>query len=257
MKLVRCPENHYFDSEKFKSCPDCRNKKYSHMKYKADSSDYSEGLGEKQSDEESGDTLTRAENVFDSDETEENQDMTLTEILPESAVTGSYEDIIPEISLSLNQKKKLSLSEEVEESSCTVYIKHETEDDEKTVSLYHVDGKEPVVGWLVGVKGVYFGESFNLKAGQNFIGRAVNMNIKLSKDNTVSRQYHAGIIFDPETVQFFITPGQSNGLTYLNGQLLLIPTKLEPHDTIRIGKGFYMFMPFCDNAFSWDTYLGQ
>ena len=69
----------------------------------------------------------------------------------------------------------------------------EPEDDENcTVGYYaQVIGVEPVVGWLVCIKGAYRGESFKLKSGRNFIGRAANMDIVLGADQSVSRLRHA------------------------------------------------------------------
>ena len=46
-------------------------------------------------------------------------------------------------------------------------------EDNCTIGYYsRVIGVEPVVGWLVCTEGEYKGESFKLKSGRNFIGRA-------------------------------------------------------------------------------------
>lgn len=258
MKLVRCTKNHYFDSEKFKSCPECNKTKNLFPKKQYAFSDNSGGFTKREyyekSDDNSDESFTRAESISETDKSEKCDDMTVAEISQEYDL---YEEEMAEITEVRNKDEKSSFAREVEESSAVVHIDSETEDDSRTVSLYDSDGSEPVVGWLVCIKGIYSGESFNLKSGQNFIGRALNMNVSLSKDMTVSRQYHTSIIFEPEKVQFFVSSGNSSGLTYLNGHLLLTPAQLKPRDIIRIGKGSYMFIPFCDENFSWNTYLGQ
>ena len=127
----------------------------------------------------------------------------------------------------------------------------------KTVAFYDVGDSDPVVGWLICVQGEYVGESFNLKTGQNFIGRSLSMDVALVNESSVSREFHAGIIFEPNEGKFFGIPGQSNGLTYVNDELLIAPRTLEAYDRIKLGKSLYVFMPFCGEKFNWDTYLGD
>jgi hypothetical protein len=129
---------------------------------------------------------------------------------------------------------------------------HTQPEDTKTVAFYDFPSDvEPVVGWLVCVTGEYFGQSFNLKAGQNFIGRALNMDIPLAKDTKVSRNKHAIITFDPQNNIFFLQPGESSGLTYLNGELLLAPTVIDAYAQINVGDSKLIFSPFCGEQFSW------
>lgn len=130
--------------------------------------------------------------------------------------------------------------------------KRKTIDDIKTVSSYgYVHGREPVTGWLVGIKGEYKGESFNLRAGVNIIGRDENAYVNLRGDAQVSRNKHASIIYEPKKKIFLVGEGE-NSLTYYNGELLYGKHELNAYDTIEIGAGTYMFIPFCGEHFSWD-----
>ena len=79
------------------------------------------------------------------------------------------------------------------------------EDENCTVGYYaQVIGVEPVVGWMVCIKGAYRGESFKLKSGRNFIGRAANMDIVLGADQSVSRLRHAAVVYDPKSRAFIV-----------------------------------------------------
>ena len=130
-------------------------------------------------------------------------------------------------------------------------------DDMKTVAFYNFSNNaDPVVGWLICVKGEYIGESFNIVSGRNNIGRALTNNIALTKEKTVSREKHAAIIFEPRNKQFFIQPGESSGLTYLNDELILGVKPLKHKDFINMGATKFMFFQLCDEKFSWDKYLG-
>lgn len=113
-------------------------------------------------------------------------------------------------------------------------------------------GTEPVVGWLVCIEGVHFGEDFKIKSGRNFIGRSGTMNISLSGDKAVSRERHAILTYDPKGNVFMIQPGDSSELCYLNGQPVLIPSQLKANDRISLGESELMFIPFCSESFTWE-----
>lgn len=84
---------------------------------------------------------------------------------------------------------------ESEESSAKPRKKRDI-DDVKTTTIYGKKaGVEPVTGWLVCIKGEHYGESFEVKAGQNSIGRDSSMDICLKKEGSVTREKHAYIIF--------------------------------------------------------------
>ncbi|MDR1588915.1 MAG: FHA domain-containing protein [Oscillospiraceae bacterium] len=124
--------------------------------------------------------------------------------------------------------------------------------EQKTVAFYGLSESEPVVGWLVCVKGEYRGQSFNLKSGQNFIGRAVNMDVWLEKEISVSRNKHTVIVFEPKSGMFFVQPGESGGLTYLDGVLVLTPVQMNAYSKISVGGCELIFIPFCGEHFSWE-----
>lgn len=116
---------------------------------------------------------------------------------------------------------------------------------------------EPVVGWLVCVKGKHFGEPFAISAGRNSVGRMPTNKVVLSKDNTVSREKHVWITYEPKRREFFIQPGESSGLAYLNDENIMETRKLTDRDMVEIGDGKYMFVALCDSSFSWEDFIGK
>ncbi len=126
---------------------------------------------------------------------------------------------------------------------------------EKTVGFFKTKmGTEPVVGWLVCVEGEHFGEDFKLKSGRNFIGRGSNMDVAIVKDNSVSREKHAVIVYEPRNNIFIAQPGESKELCYLNESVVLNPEQLKQGDMILVGNTKLMFVPCCNAAFNWDMY---
>lgn len=126
-------------------------------------------------------------------------------------------------------------------------------DDGKTVGIFKKNvGKDPVVGWLVATEGKHYGESFKLKTGRNFIGRGHDMDVVLSADESISRNKHAILLYDPKANQFFIQSGESRELTYLNGDVLLESKVLHSKDRITLGNSELLFVPLCSEDFSWE-----
>ncbi len=131
------------------------------------------------------------------------------------------------------------------------------EDDERTRGFRYADDvgdlsqASPVVGFLVCTRGKYYGRAFPLYDGRNAVGRGADMQVSLTRETTVSRRPQAIVVYDPKENTFFLLPGESTGLCYLNGNAVLAGTKLAKNDRISLGRATLMFLPCCDNAFSW------
>lgn len=139
-----------------------------------------------------------------------------------------------------------------------------TEDAEMTVGIGNyfddVSNKriEPVVGWLVCINGTSLGTSYELKAGKNFIGRSsLENDIVLKGDQSISREKHAIIVYDPRSKCFLAQPGMSRELFYLNDKAVLQITEIKERDIIAVGKTELMFIPFCGSEFSWESMRGD
>ena len=127
-------------------------------------------------------------------------------------------------------------------------------DDEnmETVGVYEkLKGFDPVVGWLVCIEGASKGKDFIIRAERNFIGKDPSMDICISGDNTVSSRKHAIISFNPKENIFRVLPGEGHGIVYLNNKEVFNAEKLKMGDVIQVGQTHLMFVPFCDESFSW------
>jgi hypothetical protein len=110
---------------------------------------------------------------------------------------------------------------------------------------------DPVVGWLVCLEGPDRGRDFRLHGEKNFIGRSPLMDVCVPGDDTVSREKHGVVIFDPKKQMFWVLPGESSGLVYLNGELVHAPTQINRDDVIEIGQTKLVLIPFCGDKYSW------
>lgn len=124
--------------------------------------------------------------------------------------------------------------------------------DGKTVGIMRSTmGFEPVVGWLVCVKGPEKGKDYRLKSEKNFIGRGNNMDVCIRSDSGISRDTHAVVSYNPKNNSFKLYPGDGRGLLYLNGDEVAMPTDLHKGDYIELGETVLAFVPFCGEDFVW------
>ena len=209
MNLKRCNNGHFYDADKFTTCPYCNPT--------VSASELTVAMDQAQLYEETG-----ASSEFDD---EDGKTVSLQDAVSAAvnAPAPSPADVQPDL------------------------------DDNKTGSYYAQSmGADPVVGWLVCIEGSYFGESFKLKSGRNFIGRSSSMDVALTGDNSVSRERHAIVIYEPKARIFIAQPGDSRELFYLNDEVVLNNEKLKNFDVLTIGNLKMMLVACCGEHFSWD-----
>jgi len=105
-------------------------------------------------------------------------------------------------------------------------------------------GQRPVVGWLVCIEGPDTGRDYRLHSEKNFIGRDNTMDICLGKDDTISRARHAIITFEPKKRTYWVQPGDSAGLVYVNEDVVHTPIQINANDIVEVGKSKLMLVPF-------------
>ncbi len=110
---------------------------------------------------------------------------------------------------------------------------------------------DPVVGWFVCAHGPEKGRDYRIRSENNTIGRSKDMYICISGDESISRERHAVITFDPQQNAFHLGPGDGRGLVYVNGEVLLAHRKLQAYDQIQMGKTKLIFVPFCGEKYAW------
>lgn len=113
----------------------------------------------------------------------------------------------------------------------------------------------PCVGWLIAVSGTHIGEDFRLITGRNFIGRGEDMDIALTGDKSVSRSRHAIVVYEPKKHLYLVQPGDSSSLVYHNDEVVLTPVPIKPYDKITVGDVDLVFMPLCNANFNWNDIL--
>ena len=130
-----------------------------------------------------------------------------------------------------------------------------------------VDGDpmdDPPVGWLVIVAGPGRGRVATLGNNRNFIGRDRGQRVSLDYgDDTISREGHGEIVYDPNHRGFHVGPGTGTNLTYVKvregdfRQLdlyepVLAHRPLEPLAYLWMGNTVLRFVPLCGGDFSWE-----
>ena len=125
------------------------------------------------------------------------------------------------------------------------------EDSGKTLGFW---GKafDPVVGWLVCIRGPEKGKDFRIKSERNFIGRSPEMDICIAHDKRISRRNHALISYNPRANSFKLVPGEGRALVYLNDAEVEEPASLNAYDIIEMADSAFIFVPLCGERFQWE-----
>jgi len=117
---------------------------------------------------------------------------------------------------------------------------------------------DPVVGWVVVVKGPGRGGFKPVFVGMNAVGRAPSQRICLDfGDETISREEHAFITYDDELRRYWVQSGSKSNLVRLGNDKLEAPRELKGNDIIRLGNTVLRFYPVCSDQFSWTDEVGD
>lgn len=128
---------------------------------------------------------------------------------------------------------------------------HKTGKEKDTVGfMVREQGMDPTVGWVVCVSGPEKGKDYRIRSERNLIGRSSSMQVSI-QDESISRDNHASIIYNPHKATFKLQTGESRGMVYLNGEELLQPTEIKTGDKIKIGSSELMFVQFAGSFFDW------
>ena len=270
MKLMQCPNNHYYDGDKFSTCPHCGAS--------------AQGSGTTNNTPDVGnDGVTEA---FGGMKTFSSNSMPQAEAFSYSSPSApsfgsspkSYDDDVtvamPVTSSGFPGQMSTWEHARGEDNMVTAPVDDygiRSDDDEATVGIWmEVPGGKgsdtipplkkpvmPVVGWVVCIEGTCFGRSFELHAGRNYVGRGSDMDVCLSEDLQVSRNKHAILIFEPKSRLFYAVPGDSRSLFYINDEPVLEHMKMQARDVLQLGQTKLVFIPFCYEKFSWEDTVPQ
>ncbi len=110
------------------------------------------------------------------------------------------------------------------------------------------------VGWLIITDGPGRGSAFTLFNGVSNIGRGKDQTVPLDfGDNSISRENHAAIAYDPAQKSFYIGHGGKANLVRRNDRPVLSTEELSAGDHINIGETTLRFVPLCGSDFTWDA----
>ena len=124
---------------------------------------------------------------------------------------------------------------------------------EKTVRMVVKEtGIDPVVGWLVCIKGTDKGKDFRLHSGNNFVGRDADRDVCIRGDSSVSGK-HFSISYDQRHDRYFVSMGEGKELVYVNDEPLTASAlTLKKGDKIEVGATTLVFVPLDKEDVQWE-----
>lgn len=282
MNVIVCKNGHYYDADAYELCPHCgeggafaesaKPLKKKHFWNRNKSDDKQAASQQKM---EVVDKTWALE--MDSTESDHPQPQPKREVTVDLWSMDSNESPDFQVTDTNELQNDMPLTERTEtipqvESDLMVAVKKASANPEgKTVGFFRMTAQrnmdsgtsgttefvEPPVGWLVCVKGIHFGKCFSIVAGRNSIGRYDTNDIVLDKDDSVSRDKHAWIIYEPRKRIFYLKPGEGNALTYLNDNMVEESNELAKLDRIELGNTTLLFIPLCGDDFCWESYIKE
>jgi hypothetical protein len=260
MKLTRCSNGHFYDGDKYKTCPHCAENGIP-------------GAGE----DETVTTPINPPRVPDAVTSSANQGFGNGETIPVNfngfnVGGGGLGETLPVTGLgetapvtqpiygvgvgnSAGSNAVNNEDEGVTVSYWDPIIK--TQGNTNTGAESSDEPGTPCVGWLICIEGMHLGHDYRLYLGRNTIGRTENNSVALRGDTSVSKEAQAIIAYEPQGNRFFAVPGTARSLSYVNGQVLLSQIELKKNDIIELGKTKLMLIPCCDDVFNWNMVLDK
>jgi pSer/pThr/pTyr-binding forkhead associated (FHA) protein len=107
-------------------------------------------------------------------------------------------------------------------------------------------------GLLILTEGPQRGRVFAVNLGRNRIGRGPENDIVLDTgDVAISKEDHVVIAADPKNRRFFLVPGNSTNLAYVDDQPLLESCEITDKAVIQIGETKLVFIQLFGNYLDW------
>lgn len=282
MKLIRCNNGHFYDQDKFGSCPYCNggDSASDSMTEAFTTDSVTTPLRQPQQPAGAGmQSGTVPPQPFQ-------PEIGVTISKPEAVVSKSLEQALSQVgpTMPLSQVNAInqqpgagvqnnpvaqsdlsnianSIGSQTPMSQINHMFSASSEDEDYTVAItpggkkMGEGGLKPVVGWLVCLTGKHIGKDFRIVQGKNYIGRDGSMDICLEGEKTVSRDKHALIVYEPKHHLYLIQSGESKELTYVNDKVILESKELNAYDKILVGDVKLLFVPLCSDKFNWTDVL--
>ena len=266
MKVVYCENGHFYDADSFDCCPHCgagaRKEQSSQLK-KATPVEKAHWWSFSGHKKDKTVTMDASDKIGQNHINQENSDVKMASV-PKQEMSAAY--VLKPIQKVQEESHRIqdNQAQHAEHSELEQQIQKAAGNrDGKTYGYFQEmvgvshsactsAPADPVVGWLVAVKGPHLGESYVLHAGKNTIGRNEENTVVLNQDNGVSRSGHATIIYEPKKRDFYLQPGSGSALTYYNGDFIAEVRKMEQRSTVEVGATELLLCMLCGEDFGWE-----
>ena len=235
MAVIRCPQGHYYDDEKFSHCPHCGI-------FGAQGTEAGAGGGRRQTDGERP-AAGRRKGLFGWLDREQTIAFPSGKAGKEEGRKASSEAVF---------SGGEGYGEKMDGDSSLAFQSSKDDGEGRTIGIYSGQkGNDYVTGWLVCVKGPEKGRDYRLHHGFNRLGRGLAMDVQIMEDGAISRDCHCSVVYDGKGNQFSLLPGNGT-LTYRKGRLVTEPERLEDGDEITAGESSFVLVFFCREGRVWD-----
>ncbi len=225
MAIIRCPHGHFYDDNKYESCPVCSSAAAAGPRWTAD--------------EEKTVSLDWIQKADDEEQT--------VRLTPEDRVGGGFSSPTrlrgPGAVSTAKYLTRPCASEQVPVRGGL--------DSEKTVSFHTMGEKDLLAGWLVCTAGPSRGQDFKVYPGFNRIGRDWDADVCI-QDPAIARANHCAVVYDAKSARFYLVPGKGT-LTWLQEKAVEQAVELAERTPFCFGKSTLELVAFCRGEHTWET----
>ena len=103
-----------------------------------------------------------------------------------------------------------------------------------------------MVGWLVCIAGAEKGKDFKISIREKFFRTWEKVwTLGLKEIWIYQEKIIVQLVIIPKNREFYITPGDANGLIYLSDEAVYNTRQLQSFDTLEIGESKFVFVVVC------------
>ena len=278
MNILKCVRGHFYDGDRFDSCPHCEKESAQASSGTAPqvaanvigstvmNADFHGFGGEAGDEDQEGTVVITPEAMREEDE----GTLLLTMDMEQKAAQamGQGQNVMPKPGVAMGRVPGLYTTPEhgaamgrvpgqnvvpQAQAAGEKAAADRVQEDELTVRFSPVAPEsDPMVGLLICIKGRDAGRHYTIRSGMNGIGRSEPEEIRVTSGQGILTQNYAYLCYDPGSRRFWLQPGELQGYTYLNEYPLLESKWLNHHDRLKVGDELLLFIPICGPEFAWE-----
>lgn len=229
MNIIKCEKGHFYNGDKYKTCPHCEEMQQENMR----NPQVAESMSNKKSQADSKQPM---------------RGYWLDENIADTVAYKSSANTIDTVAYKPKQEMIFTAAANYPPETSMVSLL--PQQSQRSQQPQQPQNSLPV-GWLVAISGLEYGKQYPIFMCDNFIGSGINNSICVDRDAYVLPEHHCTLSFDFQMQKVVLNMECSIGDVFVNNAPAQENRYLNHLDRIQIGGSIYMLVELCRDGFSW------